>query len=58
MIVVLYVLICTQVTCQKLYVPTPYTFACNDPGIHEAYIAQWYPEWEYKAFRCENGRFA
>jgi hypothetical protein len=40
-----------------VYVPTPFAFECDDPSIHEAYLAKEYPPWEYKAYLCEGGRY-
>lgn len=44
--------------CQTIYVPTPLSFQCDNPIFHEAYIAEHYPRWEYKAYLCEDGRYS
>jgi hypothetical protein len=58
MIVILTTIICIRAMCIEVYVPTPVAFQCDDPSYHEKYLAQEFPRWRYKGYRCDlHGRF-
>ncbi len=55
MVMILTVYICIRGMCLEVYVPTPVTFACDDPSYHEKYLAENYPRWTYEGYNCDPG---
>ena len=58
MVTILSVYLCIRGMCIETYVPTPVTFACDNPEYHERFIAANYPRWTYEGCHCIGGRSA
>ena len=61
MIIILSVIACVHghnAMCAEIAVPTPITFACDDPRYHEKFLSENYPRFEYKAYICAPGAAA
>jgi hypothetical protein len=58
MVTILSVYLCIRGMCIETYVPTPITFACDNPQYHEHFIVENYPRWTYEGYHCIGGRTA
>lgn len=58
MIGILTALICTQGVCQKVYIPTPFSFTCAQNFDTQAYLDVAYPQWKVLKYHCVPGRAA
>ncbi len=60
MSILLYILVCFDEACQVVPVPTPITYECGEMPLNVLYdyIAEKYPGYEYRDFRCVYARYA
>ena len=57
MITILTAFICLRGVCMEVSVPTPIAFKCDDSPYYEQYLKANYPNWRFRLYKCEEGRY-